>query len=164
MAPKNKKSNGGLALGIILVIVAVSVAGFFIYKSQSAKPFTALESTFFQLFILATSLVGSFYVTKRFSEKSALKALKPYARSSFRRMLSLYSGLIRLNGSFAKEIHGTKDGVPLEKLKDILNEQIYTAIDALEEWRDIIPEDVEEIELRSKNTDFKRQGTSDDKQ
>jgi hypothetical protein len=33
-------------------------------------------------------------------------------------------------------------------LEAIVAEQIWTATDALEDWRDLIPEDVEEVERR----------------
>ena len=36
----------------------------------------------------------------------------------------------------------------LEVIQAIVYEQLATQVDALEDWRDIVPEDVEEIESR----------------
>jgi len=147
---KDKNPYLNILIGSISIFLALVFAGLFIWKSLSVTPLTVLESIFFQFLILASSLVGSFFITKKFSEKTALDFLKPYARSSFRRIHSLYTGLLRLNIKVAKEKESTQDDSSFDKIQGIIIEQIYSSIDALEEWRDIIPEDVEEIELKAK--------------
>ena len=49
--------------------------------------------------------------------------------------------------------------VALAHLEEIVTEQLSTADDALEDWRDIVPEDVEELEQKrqSDNTPRSRQ-------
>lgn len=133
----------------ILIVCSLVLAGFFIYTA-SKREISSLENVFFQIFILATSLSGSYLLGKKISEASAFEAIKPYARSAFRRVLSLYYGLSRLAKDVGHEIRIKNNNSLLEKFQATIEEQLYTADDALEDWRDIVPEDVEEIQQRVK--------------
>jgi hypothetical protein len=76
--------------------------------------------------------------------------IKPHARSAFRRIFSLYHSLSRMAVSISKvkESEFSKENDVLRTIQAIVIEQIATADDALEDWRDIIPEDVKEVEKR----------------
>jgi hypothetical protein len=50
--------------------------------------------------------------------------------------------------SKVKESEFSKENDVLRTIQAIVIEQIATADDALEDWRDIIPEDVKEVEKR----------------
>ena len=78
---------------------------------------------------------------------AAQETVRLHARPAFRTVLILYESLSRL--SF--EIHSSNEDNPdarLERAEAIVNEQIEIGRSALEDWRDIVPEDVEEIESR----------------
>jgi hypothetical protein len=134
----------------ILILVAFLLSGFTVYISNQ-RTLSSLEGVLLQLFILVSGLIGSFFIGKRFARDTAREIIKPHARSAFRRLLSLYTSLNRV----LVEIQSSKNSVSvggneiaLQRLEAIVTMQIGTADDALEDWRDIIPEDVEELMQR----------------
>ena len=96
------------------------------------------------------------------AREAAEEIIKPHARSAFRRLLSLYLSLQRaaaeIQSSQSSESHEDYQ-VALAKLDAIVTEQLATADDALDDWNDIVPEDVEELKqkLQSDNTTEERQ-------
>ena len=120
-------------------------------------PLTDLENVLLQIIFLAIGCSVSFFVGKKSVEKAAKEIIKPHARSAFRRLVSLYESLSRAS----TEIQSLDNSESLEdyrvafaKLDAIVTEQLTTADDALEDWRDVVPEDVEELKqkLESDNT------------
>ena len=137
-------------LPIILVVLAFLVAGFSVHIA-SGRALTELEGTLLQAFALLFGLVGSFLFGRQSTRDAAKEIIKPHARSAFRRLISLYESLSRA----ALEIEYSKNNkdnnyekVALAKLEAIVIEQLATADDALEDWRDIVPEDVAELTKR----------------
>lgn len=134
-------------LPLLLMIIAFVVAGFSVYIATQ-RTLTGLENTLLQAFSLVSGLIGSFYFGKQSSIDTAKQIMKPHARSAFRRLISLYESLSRV----AFEIESSKlngdEAITIAKMEAIVIEQLATADDALEDWRDIVPEDVDE--LRSK--------------
>ena len=115
-----------------------------------------------QIIFLSIGCSVSFFVGKKSVERAAKEVIKPHARSAFRRLLSLYHSLSR--AATAIELAQISDSqenyqVALARLEEIVTEQLSTADDALEDWRDIVPEDVEELEQKrqSDNTTRNRQ-------
>jgi predicted DNA-binding protein (UPF0278 family) len=145
-------------LPTILIIIAVLITIFSI-NIASQRPLSNLENTLFQAFALFAGLTGSFIFGKRSAKDSAREIIKPHARSAFRRIISLYMSLSRVVSEIqnyweTEEIDKKK--MSIAKLEAIVVEQLTTADDALEDWGDIIPEDVEE--LRSKLEKHKTEG------
>lgn len=137
-------------LPIILVIVALVVACFSVYIA-SQREFTQLENALLQSFSLLFGLVGSFLFGRQSMRDAATEIIKPHARSAFRRLISLYESLSRV----ALEIESSKNSkennsekIALAKLEAIVIEQLATADDALEDWRDIVPSEVAELRKR----------------
>ena len=77
-----------------------------------------------------------------------MEVIKPHARSAFRRVTALYQSLYRLSNRI-EELNRENPDNRLELIQALVHEQIATGQDAMEDWRDIVPEDVEEIERRS---------------
>jgi len=161
---ERKKSvfSFGLIGGIVLIIFSIGITIFFLITAGK-RDLSSLENTLLQIFILATSLSGSYIFGKKSSQASAIEVIKPHARSAFRRVSSLYSSLLRLAKTFDEEIRISVDSSLLKRFRAIIIEQIYTTIDALEDWRDIVPEDVEEIEQRFKENKSNERGISNDR-
>ena len=135
---------------VLLVLASIGVSGLFAYVATT-RTLTNLESVLLQAFALVTGLIGSFIFGRQSAREAARAIIKPHARSAFRRLLSLYQSLSRVaiaiessQNSKAPEDHQ----VILAKLEAIVVEQLATADDALEDWRDIVPEDVEELRQR----------------
>lgn len=158
MLEKNSKvkrtkanSRGWIALitPYILVTSSLVVAVVFVIIA-SGRQLTSLEGALLQAFTLGAGIMGSFVFGKQFAREAAKELIKPHARSAFRRLLSLYRSLSRLGTTIEAEKHksSTSSGETnriLDKLEAIVIEQIATADDALEDWRDLVPEDVEEL-------------------
>tara|TARA_R110002096_G_scaffold326134_5_gene520080 strand:- start:17626 stop:18087 length:462 start_codon:yes stop_codon:yes gene_type:complete len=126
---------------ISLVTVSVLVGALFI-NTVTQRVLTGLEGLLFQLFIFASGLIGSFLFGKQSAEKAAKEIIKPHARSAFRRLISLYRGLSRI-ATVIVDNSSTENTIA--KIEEIVISQISTADDALKDWEDVVPEDVEEI-------------------
>jgi len=133
---------------VILVVASIVVAIIFV-KVASERPLTQLESGFFQALALSLGLLGSFIFGRQSAKRSAREIIKPHARSAFRRLLSLYNSLSRLASTIdharSSNSNSMEEEAVLDKLEAIVTEQIATADDALEDWRDIVPDDVDEL-------------------
>lgn len=130
-----------MACAIIIAVIFVVVAAY--------RDLTALENVLLQVFSLGLGLIGSYVLGRESARDAAREMVKPHARSAFRRLLSLYRSLSRLAYAIQimrsdGDIHPETTRV-LDKLEGIVVEQIATADDALEDWRDIVPEDVAEL-------------------
>lgn len=138
-------TNMNKRVGIAFVVLSVLTAIVFITMA-SFRDLTVLENTLLQVFSLGLGLVGSYIMGKESARETAKDIIKPHARSAFRRLLSLYKSLARL--AFA--IQSARSNVPdnqdaiaiLDRLEAIVTEQIGTADDALEDWNDVVPEEL----------------------
>ena len=76
------------------------------------------------------------------------RAANPHARSAFRRLVTLYWGLSRALDIIrsSRNLKADKDyEVSLARLEEIIVGQISTADNALEDWKDIVPEEVKQL-------------------
>lgn len=134
--------------GIFLVTASIIVGAIFVFVA-STRELTNLENALFQAIALFFGIFGSYILGKESTKSAAKELIKPYARSAFRRLISLYYGLSRL----AQLIENTKRSKnteemlasTLDKIEVMTVDQLSTADDALNDWRDIVPEDVEEL-------------------
>ena len=132
---------------VLLILISLGVAIYFAYVTTT-RTLTGLESFLLQIFTLVTGLVGSFIFGRQSAREAAKEIVRPHVRSAFRRLLSLYQSLSQV----AQDIESSKDcryigdyRIILARLEASVREQLATADDALEDWRDIVPEDVEEF-------------------
>lgn len=87
---------------------------------------------------------GSFLFGRMSALQAARDIIRPHARSAFRRVLSLHRSLYRLSVRI-ETLQEEGDGHRLEIVRAVVNEQIVAGGDAMEDWRDIIEDDVDEI-------------------
>lgn len=139
--------------GVWLIVASLIVSVIFIGIS-AVRNLTTLENTLLQVFSLGLGLVGSFVIGREDSKVAAKDLVKPHAKSAFRRVLSLYNSLSRLANAieYQKEnLAGNEAGIhSLEKLQGIVIEQISTADDALEDWKDILPDELSRLKVTPK--------------
>ena len=102
----------------------------------------------FQLVVLITGLLGSYIFGRNAARAGALDVIKPHARAAFRRVTALYNSLYRLSTRI-EELKDEESDHRLDLIQALVNEQITTGQDAMEDWRDIVPEEVEQIERRN---------------
>lgn len=141
----------GKFTGLSLIVLSIGVMILFSVVAKF-RPLSGLESVLLQSFSLAIGLLGSFIIGRESVRNAARDVIKPHARSAFRRLLSLYSSLSRLATTIQEARPMNKspfvESTVLDKLEVMVIEQIATADDALEDWRDIVPEDVDELRTK----------------
>ena len=102
----------------------------------------------FQVLISGTGLLGSYIFGKRSAKAGALDVAKPHARAAIQTgALGLYISLYRLSDKI-EELKEEGPDHRLDLIQALVHEHIATGQDAIEDWRDIVPEEVEEIERR----------------
>ena len=140
---------------IFLVFVSIVIAMLYVYISLE-RPLSALEGVLLQIFALVAGIAGSFLLGRNSVADAAKEMIKPHARSAFRRLVSLYEGLSRLayaiESAKEKAVNKETNELMLEKFEAIVVEQLSTADDSLEDWGDIVPDEIEELKNRLKPT------------
>ena len=134
----------------LLLLFSISVSVILAYIATK-RTLSGLESILWQIFVFAGGLAGSFIFGRQSAYQAAREIIKPHARSAFRRLLSLYHSLSRAATAIQSvQISDSQENyqVALARLEEIVIEQMSTADDALEDWRDIVPEDVEELKQK----------------
>jgi len=143
-------------LPILLFILSVLIAVFFI-MTASGRRLSDLENILFQIFTLSTGVGSSYLFGKISAKETALEIIKPHARSSFRRLVSLYKSLGRLiqtiNDRKSQNDVASYSAV-LDLVEAVAIEQLASAGDAMEDWRDIVPEEVDELMKRIENREI----------
>ena len=129
-----------------LIVVAVSFAIVLVVLA-SIRPLTSLETVLLQILIFGAGLSGSFWLGRSSATESAREVIRPHARSAIRTILSWHDSLFRLS----VRIEDYKEIGPdarLDIIQSIINEQIPIGRSAVEGWRDIVPNDVDEVIAR----------------
>ena len=148
--PRRRRTRRGNTATLVFAsaLVVVSLIGVAVLVLvSSSRPLTHIESVLLQVVILGAGIGASWLFAQSSASKAAEETMRLHARPAFRTVLILYESLSRL--SF--EIHRSNEENPdvrLERAESIVNEQIEIGRSALEDWRDIVPEDMEEIERR----------------
>lgn len=133
---------------LVLIAAAVAIV-VVVLVTSSSRSLTELEQLLFQVFVLLASLAGAYLLGLHVERKSREWAFRQYARAAFRRVLTLYRSLTRMAEMLYREHQTgreTADQTTVAGLQATVLEQLDTIHDALEDWRDIIPEDVRDIE------------------
>lgn len=131
-----------VGIAIVVSVVFIAVSGY--------RELSGLENTFFQVFALGIGLVGSYIMGRASAVEAGREIIKPHARSAFRRLISLTKSLARLVQTIdairATRAHSEQTLTVLDRIEGIVIEQIATAADALEDWRDVLPDEFRALE------------------
>ena len=144
--PIYKQGAFWATIGLFLVAV---VGVLTLIHVSAGRSLSSLESTLLQVLILAASLSGSFLIGRQSARRAARDLMKPAARSAFRRVLGLYASLGRLSETLQQlRATGGDDDSRLDVIQALVTEQQASVNDAMEDWRDLVPEDVGDVEDR----------------
>lgn len=137
--------------------------GFFTWKVGTKPDADSLAVALLQVLALGMSLIGSFFFGRNAAREAAQDVLRPHARSSFRLVQNLARAFQRLGTSVGRQRAFLTDLadqdqrvylVNVQQSMDLLEvqvlEQIGTATSALEGWRDILPDEVADLERRAR--------------
>ena len=125
---------------------------------SSISPLHPSVQYVFQVITLAAGVLGSYRFGRHSARDAAYDVIRPHARSALRSVLTLHDSLQRL----ARRIEGLKTDSAdrgLDLIQAIVEEQIPLGSSAVEDWRDVAPDDVEEV-IRNWPPDWRSQ--SDD--
>ena len=132
---------------VLLLIFCLLISAFFVYEAD-VRTVTALEAALFQIFALATGLTGSFIFGRQSVRAAARRMVKAHARPAFRRLISLYKGISRMAAIIERARNLRSDSEQREALAELSGlviSHLATADDALEDWRDIVPEELTDL-------------------
>ena len=136
-------SLAAIISSIILILLLIWVS--------TLRTLTQLENTLFQVICTIIGFGGSY----RFGKFIANEDKSLHARPAFRRILSLYKSLSRMahetENSISDKNVDKKQALTIIKI--MLVEEIATVDDAVNDWKDIIPEDVNEMTKGFRNND-----------
>jgi hypothetical protein len=153
------------------VAVSVGLGALTVYVATRKNPNT-LATSLLQAITLVFGTYGSYVFAKASLEDAARGLVTPHARSAFRRVRNIYSALGRLlelmnrQSSHFNVIRdaGTLDyenvQLTMLMLERIVIEQLNTVDDALEDWRDLVPDEVKAIEEQVQKKERDRDGES----
>lgn len=164
----------GLLVSATILLVAVGILGGVVFGRKES---TALEVGLTEGLVIAiTGVTGGLftYIFSRASVESAARGLvKTHSRPAFRRVLHLYAGLQRLGASIDERRRiltaevDQQGGVQLAFVQSALDllyaevvEQTATADDAMNDWRDLVPDEVAQIEAVARGNHNGVRGTN----
>ena len=139
--------NLNLFLAGLLVLIAIGISALVVYTTTT-RPLTAVEGILWQVFALTTGLAGSFIFGHQSAREAAKEIIMPHVQSAFRRLDTLYRSLSRAADVIEspQNTDSPEDyKVALARLEEIIAQQLMTADDALEDWKDLAPEDVAKL-------------------
>ena len=133
---------GWLLWVIPLILILVLLAAVIIVAS--IRDLTSLEIIMFQVLTLGIGLFGSFWLGRSSAIEAARDVVRPHARSSLRTILLLQDSLYRLS-IMIEEFKQDDGDIRLDRIQTVVNEQIPIGRSAVEDWRDVVPDDVDEV-------------------
>ena len=137
---------------VLLLIASSLLVAVLLVSLSAVRHMSTVEIALFQILILGLGLFGSYAFGRKSAWEGAREAIKPHARAAFRRVLAQYNSLYRLSHRI-EEFKGESPDHRLDLIQALVHEQIATGKDAMEDWRDIVPEEVEEVEKRGTRND-----------
>ena len=135
----------------VLICVGILVLSTLIYMATRTS--SGLTSVLLQLFSLVISSGISIFGGHLLSQRRSQRTGKPHARSALRRLITLYNNLSRAGYALQSLPKETVEDyrVLLTQLEEIIVEQLFAADDAIEDWADIIPEEVAQFKRASES-------------
>ena len=133
---------------IIFIVLAFMFVGSTYLALQYFRELSRVETTLFHIMTWGIGLCASYVFAMIATRSSARQEYALHARASFRRVLGLYNSLFKLSERIeslrAQEVAGPTPAFDL--LQALVNEQITTVQASIEDWRDIVPDQVEQVE------------------
>lgn len=117
------------------------------------RSLTGLENVLLQFITLALGIGASFVV----GGLSTRNITKQHARSAFRRVSNLYLSISRVANTISRVYPENsaidaddiaKYSKALDRIDAIVTEQINTADDAIEDWNELVPEEIKAFRVR----------------
>ena len=121
--------------GASLVLLAVGYAGWQIGVAM-VRTLTPAEAAIGELIVLIGGVAGSFLVSRG--------VMRGHARSAFRRLISMYQGFGRIK-VLIEANQPEESETALLRIGEIASIHYDTVKDALDDWHDLVPREVDEL-------------------
>jgi hypothetical protein len=161
--------------GALLVLLSVVLACLTVWVATRKHPNT-FAAALIQGMTIVSGTVGSYIFAKASVRDAARELIRLHARSAFRRIRGIYSALAQLYDLIEDRLadlrlqhHALRPGtdtvdyeqvhLTLIMLQHIVAEQANTLDDALDDWRDIVPDEIKVIEENVKRIRGDRYGS-----
>lgn len=151
---------------LLLVLASAALAIVTVLVAVQEKP-NKLATGILQAVTMVLGVVGSFILGRDQSREAAREIVRPHAKSAFRRTANLYGALgrqqraiasqrealaaVSTGGAGAEKVALAHVMFSLQGLELMVLEQIKTADDAMEDWRDLVPDEVKAIEEQARD-------------
>jgi len=132
-------------LGVVALVVIAT--GFFTYLVLRAEQGVsrALDTFLITVIGIGASVVASVIIGRWSAQKSAHDNLRPFLRTAFRSHGELILGLDRVAEEIREASDKLTDKLPLSATKARVQEQYQRALEGLENWKELLPEGIEEL-------------------
>ncbi len=138
--------------GFSLIAIAAFTSAVFINRASSRR-LSDLENIQFQIITMLIGLAGSYLLGSVTAREAAMDIVRPHAKSAFRRVLSLYESLRRLLYTMEMAKTSLDDNQQaieaIERFQDLVIEQLSTSGDTIEDWSDLVPDEVAKIKEKA---------------
>ena len=141
--------GGAVALSVGMVIVS------------AFRPLSTLETALWQLITLAAGLYGSYLLGQRAARESAMDLLRLHARSAVRRLLAIRGSWHRLSHRI-EEFQLEERDPKLDVIQAIVEERSTIADSAIEDWRDIAADEVDDVITLYERSSRSHHGANED--
>ena len=128
-----------------LLIIALTATSLGVMIFQIMTSPSKAEEFLFQIAILGTGVGASWL----FAQSSSMRTMRGRARPVFRRVQEIYLSQYNLL-SRIREFKNQRPDNRLDVIEAIVSQQLTTVMFAIEDWRDMVPEDVENIEAQAR--------------
>lgn len=150
--PNWTQRSSGTTWGVMIALMVLSLTALIVLVYLSSlRPLNPAELVALQVVILGAGIGASWIFSQSSATNAAENTMRLHTRPALRRVLDLYVSLGRLSDRI-KEYNTQNPDNRLDVIEAIVDEQLGTVDSALEDWRDIVPEDVEEIVERMERT------------
>ncbi len=164
MRLKSAKPTASVVAILTTVIVFAILFGLTLLLT-SGKENTTRENDLYQFIFLAVGVAASFVFGRQSARAAATDVVRPVAKAAVRRLANLAAGLSGLGGAlniqraYMQERADDSGGVvslaeigqAQEMLEIQIKAQINTVADAMEDWREFVPDAVAAVEHPKKS-------------
>ncbi len=150
MQRKSKWLRWEVILIVTSVLVSLVFAGIMV-TTTSNRPLSALEAALFQIIVLIVGLGGGLFGSYKAGQTSAAESARDVIRpprplrAALRSVIVLNNDLMALHGPIDHLARDTADE-RIAMLHHLVDASSRVAVAAIDDWRDVIPEDFQDFE------------------
>ena len=132
-----------ISLGIVSVAIALALSMVLVSAFRQA-PLSNVELALWELISLSLGLFGSYLFGRYVAQEVTRDAIRPHARSALRSVLVLHRGLQQLSSGI-RRLNADDPDPRFDLLRAQVQDQVAVAASTIADWRDVIPDDYEDV-------------------